>query len=88
MNGPYPAGTNDIAIFRKEKGLKERLEYLGKKAIGDFGYRAEPTYVSFPKSHDNPFVKMFKARAKKRHENFFNLLTKEFDILAGRFRHD
>jgi hypothetical protein len=87
MNGPYPAGTNDITIFRKENGLKERLEYVGKKAIGDFGYRAEPQYVSFPNSHDTPSVKMFKARATKRHENF-NLLIKEFDVLAGRFRHD
>jgi hypothetical protein len=87
MNGPYLAGTNDITIFRKENGLKERLEKLGKRAIGDFGYRAEPKYVSFPNSHDSKSVAMFKSRASKRHENF-NGMMKEFDVLAGRFRHD
>jgi hypothetical protein len=87
MNGPYLAGTNDITIFRKENGLKDRLEKLGKKAIGDFGYRAEPKYVSFPNSHDSKSVALFKSRACKRHENF-NGMLKEFDSLAGRFRHD
>jgi hypothetical protein len=87
MNGPYLAGTNDITIFRKENGLKDRLEQLGKKAIGDFGYRAEPNYVSFPNSHDSKPVAMFKSRACKRHENF-NGMLKDFDSLAGRFRHD
>jgi hypothetical protein len=87
MNGPYPAGTSDITIFRMENGLKDRLEALGKKAIGDFGYRAEPKFVSYPNSHDSKSVKLFKARATKRHENF-NGMMKEFAILSGRFRHD
>jgi DDE superfamily endonuclease len=86
MNGPYDAGENDIQIFRKEDGLKQRLEMLGKKAIGDLGYRGEPQFVSFPNPLDSKRITKFKSRAMKRHENF-NGMTKVFDVLAGRFRH-
>ena len=86
MNGPFDAGENDITIFRKPNGLMERLRSLGKKAIGDFGYRGEPDYVSFPNAHDSKPVDRFKSRALKRQENF-NCMTKVFQILAGRFRH-
>ena len=86
MNGPYDAGENDIAIFRKPNGLKDRLQLLGKKAIGDLGYRGEPKCVSFPNPDDLKGVALFKSRALKRHENF-NCMTKVFQVLAGRFRH-
>ena len=86
MNGPFDAGENDIAIFRKPNGLKDRLELLGKKAIGDLGYRGEPKFVSYPNPDDYKRVAMFKSRALKRHENF-NCMTKVFEILSGRFRH-
>jgi hypothetical protein len=86
MNGAFDAGENDITIFRKPNGLKDRLELLGKKAIGDLGYRGEPKYVSFPNPNDCKGVALFKSRALKRHENF-NCMTKVFEILAGRFRH-
>ena len=86
INGPYDAGENDIAIFRKPNGLKDRLQILGKKAIGDLGYRGEPKYVSFPNPDDFKGVALFKSRALKRHENF-NCMTKVFQVLAGRFRH-
>jgi DDE superfamily endonuclease len=86
MNGPFDAGTNDIQIFRKPNGLKQRLESLGKKAIGDLGYRGEPNTVSFPNPVDSKRVDRFKSRALKRHENF-NCMTKVFEVLAGRFRH-
>lgn len=59
MNGPFDAGENDIAIFRKANGLKERLEALGKKAIGDLGYRGEPKYVSFPNPLDSKPINKF-----------------------------
>jgi hypothetical protein len=62
---------------------------LGKKAIGDLGYRGEPNkyyYVSFPNPNDGKGVALFKSKALKRHENF-NCMTKVFEILAGRFRH-
>lgn len=86
MNGPYPAGTNDITIFRKPQGLKELLQKLGKKAIGDRGYRGEPDYVSFPNALDSKAVDRFKSRALCRHETF-NGMTKIFSVLSGRFRH-
>jgi hypothetical protein len=86
MNGPFDAGTNDITIFRMPNGLKERLEFLGKKTIGDMGYRGEPEYVSYPNHHDSKPVQKFKSRALKRHENF-NAMTKVFKILVGQFRH-
>lgn len=86
MNGAFDAGQNDITIFRRPDGLKERLEKLGKKCIGDLGYRGEPNFVSFPNPEDSKPVAMFKSRALKRHENF-NCMTKVFAILAGRFRH-
>jgi hypothetical protein len=38
MNGPFPAGTNDITVFRKNRGLKDELERRKQKAIGDRGY--------------------------------------------------
>jgi hypothetical protein len=86
MNGPYPGGTNDITIFRQPGGLKEKLEQLGKMAIGDRGYRGEKDLVSYPNAVDTKSVHMFKSRALCRHESF-NGLTKVFDILSGRFRH-
>lgn len=86
MHGQFDAGTNDITIFRKPNGLLERLRHLGKKAIGDFGYRGEPHYVSFPNSMDSKKLALFKSRAQKRHENF-NAMIKVFRILSGRFRH-
>lgn len=87
MNGPFPGGTNDITIFRSPGGLKEKLEELGKRAIGDRGYRGEPNLVSYPNALDSKAVDRFKSRALCRHETF-NGMTKTFDILAGRFRHD
>lgn len=86
MNGPFDAGANDITIFRATNGLKERLEFLGKRAIGDFGYRGEASLISFPNAQDSKQVQKFKSRALKRHENF-NALIKVFEVLAGRFRH-
>ena len=84
INGPFPAGSNDISIFRK-KCLLEELSRRGKKAIGDSGYNGGPQYLSTPNAHDNKAVKLFKSRALKRHETF-NGHTKVFEILSGRFR--
>ncbi|KAL3906959.1 MAG: hypothetical protein SGARI_003765, partial [Bacillariaceae sp.] len=80
VHGPFPAGQNDITIFRK--GLKARLLLLGRKAVGDRGYRGEPTIVSYPNATDSPAVALFKSRALNRHENF-NGMTKTFDSLSG-----
>jgi hypothetical protein len=77
MNGPFPAGTNDITVFRKNGGLKDELERRKQKAIGDRGYRGENKLVSIPNAHNNPGVATFKSRALKRHENF-NSLIKQY----------
>ncbi|KAG7342239.1 DDE superfamily endonuclease [Nitzschia inconspicua] len=85
MNGPFRAGKSDVKIFR-EKGLKERLQSIGKKAIGDRGYSGHPNECSTYNAHDCRGVRKFKSRALKRHETFNNM-TKRFDCLSGRFRH-
>ena len=85
MRGPFPAGTNDITIFREE-GLLAELKRRKQSAIGDKGYNGEPEYVSTYNAHDNKGVRLFKSRALKRHENFNNLL-KQNQILDTRFRH-
>ena len=85
MNGPFPASRSDNKIF-KEDGLKEKLESIGKKAIGDKGYNGHQSVCSTYNAHDSRNVKKFKSRALKRHETF-NFLTKRFDCLSQRFRH-
>jgi DDE superfamily endonuclease len=88
--GPYPAGTNDITIFRhklKDKILESQAHSgVQHHAIGDKGYRGEREIVSVPSSHDKPEVRTFKARALARHETF-NARLKNFDCLEERFRH-
>lgn len=88
--GPYPAGTNDITIFRHN--LKAMiLESRGRsgvdhRAIGDKGYRGEREVLSVPSSHDTEEVRTFKGRALSRQETF-NSRMKNFDCLDERFRH-
>ena len=82
MNGPYPAGQNDITVFRK--ALKNKTP-LGKRAIGDNGYRGEPAVMSTPNVNDSATLRKFKGRARARQESF-NTRIKFFGILANRFR--
>lgn len=85
LSGPHKAGTyNDAKVF-KEKGLRNKLAALGKKAIGDEGYRGFPGQISSANSLDSDEVKEFKARARQRHE-IYNGKLKVFDILSERFR--
>jgi len=86
LHGPFPAGTNDVTIFKKKGGLKTLLRRRGKMAIGDGGYSGHPYQVSTFNRHDTEQCRKFKSRALKRHERF-NGLTKAFDCLSGRFRH-
>ena len=83
--GPFPAGTNDITVFR-EGGLLDELKRRKQSAIGDKGSNGEPKYVSTFNAHDNAGVRLFKSRALKRHENF-NSLLKQNQILETRFHH-
>ena len=85
MNGPFRAGMSDSKIFKK-KGLRDTLNAIGKKAIGDRGYNGYPKECSTYNAHDCRAVRKFKSRALKRHENF-NGMTKRFGCLSGRFRH-
>jgi DDE superfamily endonuclease len=50
-NGPFPAGHSDLAVFRKDGGLKSIVPN-GKKIIGDNGYQGEPI-VSTPNEFDS-----------------------------------
>lgn len=85
MNGPFPAGSNDISIFIQH-GLRDKLLTLAKVAIGDAGYNGHPLVLSTPNPLDDDDVKLFKSRALKRHEKF-NGHIKTFRALDTRFRH-
>ena len=85
MNGPFPAADHDIKVFR-EKGLKDMIP-IGKKIIGDNGYRGENDIISTPNNaHDPVELRKFKSRARARHESF-NARIKNFRCLAMQFRH-
>lgn len=86
LNGPFPAGKSDLHIF-KHKGLKELLREKKKRGIADGGYPGYPDLLSTPNALDSKLIKKFKSRALKRHETF-NGMTKNFDCLSVRFRHD
>ena len=89
LNGPFPASTHDITIFRSALnpplGLMAKIPN-GKRAIGDSGYKGEPTKVSITREDDEPEVKKFKGRIKSRQENF-NGRLKNFRVLVLPFRH-
>lgn len=57
-NGPFPAGTADITIYRK--GLKDKIPE-GKRVIGDAGYRGEPKTISVPNQFDSKELRKFKV---------------------------
>jgi DDE superfamily endonuclease len=84
MNGPFPAADHDIKVFR-EKGLKEMIP-VGKKIIGDNGYRGENAIIRTPNAHDPAELRKFKSRARARHESF-NARVKNFRALDMQFRH-
>ena len=83
VNGPFPAGTSDIDIFRNR--LKALIP-AQKRAIGDDGYKGEPNVISTANEFDCREVCQFKNRALARQESF-NSLIKNFDCLRMKFRH-
>jgi hypothetical protein len=85
INGPFPAGQNDISIYRKPNGLKSKIP-ANKRVIGDEGYKGEPGQISIRNPFDTPAIRDLKHRAKARHETF-NARIKNFQILDQRFRH-
>ena len=86
-NGPFPAAKHDIAIYTQENtGLKWKIPE-GKMVIADRGYRGEANNeLCTPNTFDEAKVKLFKRRARARHESV-NKKIKDFDILEHRFRH-
>ena len=84
INGPFPAGKNDMAIFKSDGGLMHKMP-RGKRAITDEGYCGEPWMLSTRNPLDLESLKVFKRRAKGRHESF-NSRLKVFNILKHEFR--
>ena len=84
VNGPFPAGQNDMKVFRKEDGLMAKIPE-GCMAIGDEGYRGEPQKVSTRNKYNPEELKLFKSRVRARHETV-NSRLKAFGILNQVFR--
>jgi hypothetical protein len=58
----------------------------GKKVIADKGCRGEPHILSTPNLHDSRTVKIYKNRARARHESY-NKRLKDFKMLKEQYRH-
>ena len=61
IQGPYPASTNNLAVFR-QSGLKDKLKD-GQRAVADNGYHGK-TAIATPNQHDSAQVCKFKSRAR------------------------
>lgn len=85
MNGPFPAGQNDNGIFQ-EYGLKQKLQQIGKKALGDRAYAGHSDACATFNTLDSDELKVFKSRVQMRHETF-NGMLKQYACLNHRFRH-
>jgi hypothetical protein len=83
INGPFPAATHDIEVFRR--GLKEKVP-VGKRVIGDAGYTGEPDLISTQNDFDPREIAEFKERVLSRHETF-NARIKNYNCLTTKFRH-
>lgn len=84
VKGPIPAGQNDMKIFR-EQGLMNAIP-PGKLITGDRGYRGLPNLISTTNPRDPKELRVFKRRARARHESF-NKRLKDFQCLQNCFRH-
>ena len=96
-NGPFPAATHDITIFRggkkkvsEDKWSKSSLFHQipeGCRVVGDSGYVGEPKKVSTTLSGHSPKTKELFARFKSRQETLFRAY-KALNIMGGpAFRH-
>jgi hypothetical protein len=96
-NGPFPAATHDITIFRggkkklgkdtwKKSSLYHRIRD-GKRVVGDSGYVGEPDKVSTTLAGHSDATKELFARLKSRQETLFRGY-KALGIMGGKpFRH-
>jgi hypothetical protein len=84
VNGPFPAGQNDMRMFRKPGGLMSKIPD-GCRAIGDEGYRGQPNKVSTKNDFNSDELKYFEHRVRARHETV-NSRLKAFGVLGQVFR--
>jgi len=84
INGPFPASTHDLTIFRLPGGLQSIMP-AGKKGIADRGYSNEAS-LSTRNPLDATPLREFKNRSRARHETF-NGRIKDFSVLTQAFRH-
>jgi hypothetical protein len=82
-NGPFPASTNDKTIF--DQGLSMKMK-PGKLGIADGGFIGREQQLSITNIRDRPDVRMYKRRARMRHETF-NGRLKCFGSLCQIFHH-
>ena len=84
-NGPFPAGTPDLKIFRQD--FKKVLKN-GERVEADKGYRGEPTNIDLPQENTGGCTTqmLVKKRVRARHETV-NARFKEWGVLKNRFRH-
>ena len=95
--GPFPAATHDVTIFRggtvkggKENWRKSSLYHQipdGKRLVGDSGFVGEPTKISTTLGGHSGETKELFARFKSRGETLFRAY-KALEITGGSsFRH-
>ena len=84
-NGPFPAGTPDIVIFRHS--LKNVLTE-GERVEADKGYRGERTKIDLPQENTGGLREqvLCKSKVRARHETM-NARLKEWAVLRTTFRH-
>ena len=83
VNGPFPAGTSDLTIFRE--GLLMMLADDEGVECDNF-YKGEDQLKN-PKVHQGASYKNQKKKVRARHENL-NARLKLFKVLDETFRHD
>jgi hypothetical protein len=84
VSGPYPAGQNDLRIFKRQNGLMSKIPE-GKQVIADEAYASVPNKAATRNEFDTEEVKDLKRRSKARQESVFSKL-KLFRILKQTFR--
>ena len=77
INGPFPAGSNDISVFNSQLKQKMLSDAPGKRGIADRGYPGTKGLLSNPSSHDSAAVRAFKSRALARHEKFKSKMIRD-----------
>ena len=84
VNGPYPASTHDLMIFRKR--LRKKLA-KGEMIEADDGYKCEEEPIRAACEYVSLTDKGAKGRARNRHEHV-NGLLKDFGVLRQMYRHE